>query len=155
MDGHQGVVGKPEHPQAAQVGENARGQKDETVVRQVQCSQGLQGAPVESRAQAGHCRVVVEGSAQVELPQRLVQDGKGLGMNNSQLVVAQIQRAKPVQSFEGEGFHLRNSGFEDDTSLAITIKTERMKAHLPRIKPERKLNVVILTQSTMHTGNRT
>lgn len=57
--------------------------------------------------------MVVEGSAQVELPQGLVLHGEGLRVDDRQLVVAQVQRAKVAESGKGVGFHLRDSVFEE------------------------------------------
>lgn len=51
-------------------------------------------------------RVVVEGSAKVELPQGATEVDEGLGVDDSQLVVAQIQRANAEESVEGAGFQL-------------------------------------------------
>lgn len=121
MDGHQGVVGKLEAPQAAQVGEDVRGQKDEAVVGQVESLQGSQGAPAQRRGQVHHRGVVVEGSAQVELLQSLVLDAEGLRVDDCQLIVTQIQGAKAAESGEGVGLHLRNSGFEEIQETQFTI----------------------------------
>lgn len=90
---------------------------------QVQSPQVPQGAPAERRGQVHHHRVVVEGSAQVELPQRLVLDGEGLGVNDCQLVVAQIQGAEAAESSKRVGFHLGNSGFEDTKRDEESLKT--------------------------------
>lgn len=80
---------------------------------QVQPPQVPQGAPAERRGQVHHHRVVVEGSAQVELPQGLVLDSEGLRVDDGQLVVAQIQGAEAAEPGKGLGFDLGNSRVED------------------------------------------
>lgn len=77
--------------------------------------------------------MVVEGSAQVELPERLVLHGECLWVNDCQLVVAQIQRAKAAESGKRVGLHLGDSGFEKIQEISLSL-SNHMATFVVKIK---------------------
>ena len=114
MDRYEGVVGEQEALEAGEVREDVRGEEDEAVVGEVQTPQGAQGAPAQRGGQVHHRGVVVKSPAEVQIQQGVVLHHEGFGVDDRQLVVAQVQRAEAAQPRKRVGIHLGYSGFEGD-----------------------------------------